>query len=326
MTAAIVPANWVHFIRKEYLETFIRDGGAAIKFCVPLEEEARARTANELDQIGQELGFLVVCIDAANTKVNAVDQMFFRIAEQVDWHGLAARVVSRLSQLSGYEPPEDSEKPFFERVGERNAIEPSIVKVNLERALGREVFRRPELARDFRIAMTQLCLAYLRGGDDGPIIVRIIMEWLTGTNPNISPVKPYQIFNRIRRTNARRFLESLLHWVVIAGYPGTLITIDLARLAVAKNPHDGSIFYTAAMLLDAFEVLREFIDLTDLLSHCFMAVFPDVSFLDETGGRGMGRYWALKLRISDEVRVRELVNPMASLVRLSVNAQEVHRQ
>jgi hypothetical protein len=96
--------------------------------------------------------------------------------------------------------------------------------------------------------------------------------------------------------------------------------VDLARLAVARNPHDDAIFYTSAMLLDAFEVLREFIDLTERLARCLIAVFPDISFLDETGGRGMGRYWALKLRISDEVRARELLNPMASLVRLSISA------
>jgi hypothetical protein len=324
MTASMLPASWAHFIRREYLETFIREGGAAtIKFCVPLEEEARAATWNALDQMGRDLRFLVVRLDASNTKVNAVDQMFFRIAEQVDWPGLAARVVDRLCQHSGYQLPDYSEKPFFEGVAERNEIEPNIIKVNLERALGREVFRRPELAKDFRIAMTQLCLAHLRGGDDGPIIARTLIEWLTGANPNVSPVKPYQIFNRITRTNARRLLESLLRWVVIAGCPGTLILIDLARLAVAKNPHDDNLFYTSAMLLDAFEVLREFIDLTERLANCFIAVFPDISFLDETGGRGMGRYWALKLRISDEVRARELVNPMASLVRLSVSAADV---
>src|SRR5262249_38149933 len=76
MTASILPANWAHFIQCEYLETFVRDGGATIKFCVPIEEEGRARAWNALDQMGRDLGFLVVRLDAGKTKVNAIDQLF----------------------------------------------------------------------------------------------------------------------------------------------------------------------------------------------------------------------------------------------------------
>jgi hypothetical protein len=36
-------------------------------------------------------------------------------------------------------------------------------------------------------------------------------------------------------------------------------------------------------------------------------------------------YQALKLRISDDIRARELVNPMAALVRLSFDTPEAHQ-
>jgi hypothetical protein len=98
--------------------------------------------------------------------------------------------------------------------------------------------------------------------------------------------------------------------------------LDLARLAVAKNPRDGRIYYTTAMLYDAFEVLREFIDSTDRLTHCLIVVLPDASFLDEASGRGIALYQALKLRITDDVRAREVVNPMAALVRVSIDGLE----
>jgi hypothetical protein len=251
--------------------------------------------------------------------------LFFRVADQIDWPGFAERVVNLLCERERYQLPERSERPFYERLAEKNGLSPDGVMMVLRRALDREVFKRRELAKDFRIAMTQLCQAQLSGGEEGATTTRAITDWLTGRNPSVGAVKPYFIFNRVTRTNARPLLESLFHWVTIAGFPGTLILIDLARLAVDRNPHDDRPYYTSANLLDAFEVLREFIDSTDRLAHCLIAVLPDVSFLDDTSGRGIGRYLALKLRISDEIRAREVVNPMAALVRLSAHAPEEHQ-
>ena len=324
MTATITPAKWSEFIRQEYLEGFVRDGGAAIKFCVPIQEHTRTAIWNALSALGRELGYIVVETDAGVTKINLIDQLFFHAARQIDWPGLAERVINRLCEREGYKLPDPSQRPFYERVAERNGIDLNIAKINLERALGEEVSEQPELAKDFRTAMTQLCLAQMRGGADAPLIAQALIEWLTGRSPNISAVKRYQIFTRITRTNARHMLESLLRWVVLAGYSGTIVLLDLARLGVAKNPRDDRIYYSRAMLYDAFEVLREFIDSTDRLTHCLIAVLPDVSFLDEVSGRGIALYDALKLRITDDVRAREVVNPMAALVRVSTDGLETH--
>jgi hypothetical protein len=323
MTAVIRPAEWVDFVRREYLEGFIRDGGAAVKFCVPLEETARAATWNALSLMGQQLGYIVIKIDAATTKVNLIDQIFFHIADQLDWPMLVEAVMKKLCQRECYQPPEVGQAPFFQRVADKNGVSSDLVRMDLRRALDKEVLKRGDLTKDFRVAMTHLCRAQLSDSDEGQAITRTITDWLTGKTRSVAPLRPYLIFNRVTRSNARRLLESLLRWITIAGYPGTLLLIDLARLAVARNPLDGKPYYTAGNLLEAFEVLREFVDSTDRLAHCLIMAFPEASFVDETSGRGMAKYWALNIRISDEVRARELVNPLAALVRLSTSAPEV---
>ncbi len=58
MTATITPRSWAEFIRREYLADFVREGGAAIKFGVPLEEPARAATRNALDEVARGCGFI----------------------------------------------------------------------------------------------------------------------------------------------------------------------------------------------------------------------------------------------------------------------------
>jgi hypothetical protein len=160
----------------------------------------------------------------------------------------------------------------------------------------------------------------LTGGEEGETAAGALTDWLTGRNTSLGAVKPYQIFSRIHRTNARHFFESLLRWIRYTGGTGTLLLIDIGRTTIAKNPGDGRLYYTKAAVLDAYEVLREMIDGTDRLDSCLIVVQPDVAFLDEdTYGRGMGAYQALMLRVFDEIRDRQIVNPLASLVRLTAS-------
>ena len=76
-----------------------------------------------------------------------------------------------------------------------------------------------------------------------------------------------------------------------------------------------SITDTPAML-DAYEVLRQFIDATDNLENCVILVIAPPEFIEDEK-RGVSRYPALKMRIWDEVRDRERDNPYAPLVSVS---------
>ncbi|MCI0563388.1 MAG: ATP-binding protein, partial [Nitrososphaera sp.] len=187
----------------------------------------------------------------------------------------------------------------------------------LNRQLSDQVFRHRGLAKDFRVAMVQLCMAKLSGGADGANTVQVLTDWLTGRNRRIGAVKPYMIFNTINRTNARYIFESLLNWIRFAGHSGLLVMLDMARVTTSHNPRDGFLYYSRASVLDSYEVLRQFIDSIDRLQGCLILVSPDIPFLsEEVHERGFGAYEALKFRIVDEVRDRQLANPMSSLIRL----------
>jgi hypothetical protein len=166
--------------------------------------------------------------------------------------------------------------------------------------------------------MTHLCSAEMYGGRDGEIRKEMLANWLTGRNTAISAVKPYQIYNKITRTNARHLLESLLRWIKYAGYSGLVVIMDTSRLTIDKNPHDSDLFYTKAVMLDAYEMLRQFIDRMDRMESFLLVVDPALQFTDQEGGsRGLGSYQALNHRVFDEVQDKNLVNPMGAMVRLS---------
>lgn len=324
MTISMRPDDWLRFTKSEYLGEFISAGGSSIKFAVPMDEASHAMVTEGLLDAADESRFLIAEVNAHETRIHMIDQFFFRLSEQIAWDLLAERVLVILARELGYAVPEVLSNRLFDDLAQANGLDGNLVMMELRRKISKRVFLNRELAKDFRVAMSQICIARLGGGDDTVTTIQVITDWLTGRNKSVTAVKPYLIFNRINRNNARHLFESLLRWLSLCGFPGLLITVDARRLTLAKNPRDGSVFYTKAAVLDAYEVLRQFIDATDRLRGCFMVVIPSVEFLDEDpAGRGLGVYEALKFRIFDEIRDRHLVNPMSSLVRLSSTANEV---
>ena len=319
MTNTISAQEWLEVIKDEYLDGFVRDGGSSIKFVVPVKEALAPLIKTRLQEIGSDLDYLVVRVDSGDTRVHMPQEIFFRIAQQVDWRLLARRVVLRLSKDAGYltdmiDPR--TESPILQAIGIANSVDESLVRMELRMPLFRAVAQNSSMSRDFRMAMTHLCLAEIGGAglSEGAELI----EWLTGRNRRVSSVRRYSIYNSIVRTNARHFLESLLNWVKFVGYSGTLVLLDNSRVALRRNPRDGRLFYSRPATMDHYELMRELIDSTDRLEGVLMVVLADEGFLDlELRGKGFFIYQALYARIGDEVQDRNQANPFATLVRLA---------
>ena len=320
MTNVLALQEWLDVVRDEYLDGFISDGGSSLKFAVPMREEQSSLLKERFTAVARELGYLVVNVDSGETRVHMLQDVFFRIAEQVDWRGLARRVVIRLARETGYRT-ETAELqldiPVLEAISEASAVDESLIRLELRNPLAQSIYQNGGMSRDFRVAMTQLCLTEMGGAGQNQEAVPLI-EWLTGVNRRVSSVRRYSIYNSIARTNARHFLESLFYWVRFVGYSGTGVILDTSRVTLRRNPRDGLRFYARSAVMDHYELLRELIDGTDRLDGMLMVVLPGEEFLDDDSrGKGFSIYQALRSRIADEVRSRTQANPMATLVRLS---------
>ena len=319
----MTPGDWLDVLRTEYLETFIRDGGAAVKFAVALDPEGKQGLDSGLRSTAEDLGFMLIKVDAAETRIHMVDQILYRMAAQLDWNSLCARVLAPLAEECGFRLPGDGNGPFGDRLAEANETNAKEILIGMRPILTKKIFRNRDLAKDFRTAMLPLCMSQLSPGDEASLTAQVLTDWLSGRNKSVGAVRPYSIFNRITRANARHLLESMLAWIKLAGYPGTILHLDIDRLSIPRNPRDERPFYTAAALLDAYEVLRQFIDGSDRLTACLLLVTADTAFLDQDPqGRGLRRYEALNFRVFDEIHDRDRANPMASLIRLAGRVTE----
>ena len=321
MANTIPLREWLQVMESEYLSSFVPDGGASVKFAVASDELKDDLHAAVKAQCAKR-GMMLVFLDAATRRAHMPQDLFHGLAASVDWRQAARRMILKLAKdrvymVDGIDPESDTN--VFEAIAEANGLEHQFVLGNLRPQIQDRVYREPLMARDFRVAMTQLCLAEdARAGETyggQPII-----DWLTGSNTKISSVRPFSIYTSINRTTARHFLESALFWLHHVGYPGTIILLDNSRVTLSRNPRDGLRYYTRAMVLEHYELLREFVDTTDRLTATFLVVVTSSDFLEEEAGsrnRGFGIYQALMTRVIDDVRDRNLVNPVASLVRLS---------
>jgi hypothetical protein len=315
--------DWLTVVEREYLQSFVRDGGAAVKFVVADDPATRAALRDRLRELAAQHGFQLACVDSSATKIQMVDRLFHDVARQVDWDQLARVFLAGLLEENGYRLPEELDSLELRQLAELNEVPEAQLRLEVTRWLWNRLFRDYAMSQEFRLAMIRLCRAQL-DPDDEPTVTAAIKEWLRGELRLISAVKRALIFQKIARHNARHMLVSLAHWLRVAGRSGFLLVLDISRCTLAVRPaeRDGSVYYSTAAAMDAYEVLRQLIDGTDELEATFVAVLAGPELVGDSR-RGLESYRALYYRLADDVRDRFRPNPLGSLVRVAAVGTDV---
>ncbi len=306
--------TWIDIIDREYLTDYIPAGGGAVKFLVG-GLELLAEASAKVDLLAERHEYIRVDLHAAQTRMHRIDHIFFEIARQIDWDGLAASFVAEGFRAAGWKVQQPVSQGFdLADIAWENGVEVPEVRVVLRSWL-QGLYDDFHMGQDFRLALLQLCRAQIKGLEHSAVPVQ---QWLRGELPRISELKAAKIFQKINRHNARLAFESLTYWLHRNGRQGLLITLDISRCF--ENPRklerkDG-FYYTTGSLTEVYELLRQLIDGSSELRGTFITVFTTPEFLSDEK-RGVDRYQALKMRIFDDVRPAGLQNLLAPLVRLT---------
>jgi hypothetical protein len=310
---AVTFTEWMRIVDTDYFAAYIPEGGFAVKFVI-VEPGDRAMLSARLQSLAVKHGLLWAPIDAAETRLHMMHQVFFAVARQVDWLGIAQDFVEQQLAEHDYQWPDPGNPASFQAVAAANSTaEPVFAKI-VRQWLTQKIWEDSLLAQDFRAAMMRLCLNRFEPTQDGPDPV---IQWLHGDLPKISALKADDIFSRITRDNARTMLASLCRWLAKTGSPGIAVFADISQLALKGAEAGDGLKYTKASVMDAYEVLRQIIDDAEHYPRFafFAAGTPDL--IDGHEDRVIGQYQALQMRIWDDVRASGRDNPVAPLVRLS---------
>lgn len=322
--------EYLEFVRKEYLADFVRRGGAAVKLAVPGSDGAAARLHAGLAAAAAAEGYVYAAVDAARARVHLADQLFFEVARQVDWMGLARETVRAAYEAVAFPVGSAPEDPVAADLGvaalaDRYDVSPGELYRSVRRKLEQTLLSEAGLAHEFRLAVLRLGQFLLDRGDVSEAERDAVLGWVRGERVPLAALRSALIYTRIGRHNARPLLISLARFLPMVGHSGLVLDLDLARLSVGRRPpveQREGVYYSKAATLDAYEVLRQLFDATDVMSGVFaVAAVPPELLTDEV--RGLPAYSALQLRVADEVRDRRRANPYAALVRLEVRLEAV---
>lgn len=310
------PQEWLKILKTAYLQGFIRRGGAAVKFAVVEEAQTTNSVVYEIGELSREEGYVTIQADSRYTKVQLIDLLFREMARQIDWDALAFDYVKKLFMDHQCRTPERREEYCWSGLASLNHCDEATIQRDLTSWLEGAIFQDFHMSREFRLAIIQLCLAQL-GSPDGQLKeAAAIKSWFRGELKHMSALKKLLIFEKVNRSNARDLIASFAHWLRLLGKPGLVMTIDISAFTGGKVDGSTTVSYTPSAVMDAYEMLRQFIDGSDEMEGLLMVVVTSQAFLSDQR-LGLNRYEALKLRICDDVRDKTRQNPFAPMVRLT---------
>ncbi|HXM55988.1 MAG TPA: BREX system ATP-binding domain-containing protein [Candidatus Dormibacteraeota bacterium] len=306
---------WVDSLRGEYLDTFVREGGAAVKVAVVPSMDASAGLARRLVLEARERAFAAASVDAASCKAHLLHNLFHEIARQVDWEALTGDFVRRLLLGAGLALPAGGELDVAS-VAATSDLDVTIVRQDVRLALTKHLTRDRALSRQFRLAALALCQALLEPDELRVELAAHVRLWLRGELPRVSSLRQAFIHQKIDRHSARTMILSTAAFVRHAGLAGLVVTVDVSRYALGRPLDDGRNRYSKAAAMDMWETLRQFIDGTDDVSGCLFVFLVGREFVEDDA-RGVRGYPAVHMRLADDVRDRRRPNPLAPMVRIA---------
>lgn len=304
--------EWIEIAGREYLTDYVQSGGGSVKFLCGAPESL-AEISDTLDEFAQSLGFIDVGLDGATVKLHRIDYVFFEIAKQIDWAGLAMAYVAEGFREAGWTLARGESGFDLSAMAAENGVEEAEIRLVLKKWLA-ALYADYYMSQEFRLAMLQLCKAQVTGLEHSAVPTVL---WLRGELSRVSEIKSAKIFQKVGRHNGRLMLQSLTYWLRRNGKPGLVLTLDISRCVenVKRADRKEGIYYSTSALTEVYEMLRQLVDGSSELIATFAVVFAPPEFLSDEK-RGVDRYQALKMRIFDDVRNRGMQNPLSPLFRL----------
>lgn len=312
--------NWLDVLEKYYLNEFIKNGGSAFKLLLTDSEEQTAAALSEMRDLAEKRNYVYAEVSAVETRVDKIDQTFFAIAGSLDWQRLSAHDAGEFIKRHFEHLPDGADLSNIDGIADATGEPPDEVARKIRTSTRDEIVLDHGMCKELRAAMAWLRMSQFFPRESTSGDVEVIVSWLRGEKVSLDALRRLSIYSRIERHNARDILQSLSHWLAKSGKSGLFIAIELS--AILTKPRRGEtkdpsvMRYRQPDFLDALEVLREFIDGLDEMTHCLICAVAPTEL--ETGQtRSLTTYNALRNRLINEVHDSKRRNLLAAKVHVA---------
>lgn len=297
------PAAQVAFWERMYLGEggFIAQGGSKLKFVRGRQGAGKTRLLQEVARRAQALGYLAVCVDAAEVAIQRIDGLYRELFKNVDVWQPVRRFAMQIAAQFGADPSSiPGGMSFMDWVAQQGRVV-EVVRRDARGELESRLFRNPNLQRTFSFGLIAMAGDVLGVRPLDPEDRVALQNWIRGVPVLARERNRLNLREAIDRYSARLMLRSWLSFLRLAGYRGLYVGIDNLDAVLNSDPARGP-KYTRLRRDDLYETIRELIDEVDSLEGLFLVMAGRVElFTDEKAG--LRSYPALWMRIQNEVQV-----------------------
>ncbi|NJR39001.1 MAG: DUF2791 family P-loop domain-containing protein [Leptolyngbyaceae cyanobacterium CSU_1_4] len=301
--------RWLNRLRDHYLANYIADGGSKVKVLVGGEGTGKTHLLQCALQDAQALGYQTVYLTALEYRLNDLPGLYRAIVKQLDTEKLVSGLCHQVAKKLGY-GQYDNDDAMLSLLIEDQGLTRDLAVHEIKRTIGLTL-RDADFGASFRaFAYSVISNRLIMGNEES---IRVALKWLAGEKLERHQKQATLLFERLQKTNARYWLNSLIRLLHMAGMTGLVVAIDDLEVMTERSAETRRYRYTANAIKDTCELFRQIIDDGELLDH-FLLLLAGRREMIEDDRRGFKSYEALWMRLQSGLLAIDQFNPLADIV------------
>ena len=306
--------RWLDWLRDHYLANYIADGGSKVKVLVGGAGTGKTHLLGCVLQDAQSLGYETVRLSALEYRLNDLPGLYRAIVHQLDIQEIVSGLCRQVAKQLGYGQYDQSDE-ILSLLIEDQGLTRDLAIHEIKRTIGL-VIKDSDLGSSFRaFAYSVVSNRLIVGNEDQ---VKVALKWLAGEKLERHQKQSTMLYERLQKTNARYWLNSLIRLLHMAGMTGLVVAIDDLATLTERHPETRRYRYTANGIKDTCELFRQIIDDAELLDH-FLLLLAGRREMINDDRRGFKSYEALWMRLQSGLLPIDRFNPLADIVDTDVH-------
>jgi hypothetical protein len=306
--------RWLDRMRNHYLANYIADGGSKVKVLVGGAGTGKTHLLCSVLQDAQALGYQTVYLNATEYRLNDLPGLYRAIVKQLDTAQLVNGLCHQVAKKLGY-GQYDEDASILALLMDDQGLTRDLATHEIKRAIG-STLKEADFGASFRaFAYSVISNRLIVGNEDS---VRLALKWLAGEKLERYQKQATMLYERLQKTNARYWLNSLIRLLHMAGMAGLVVAIDDLEVMTERSPETRRYRYTANAIKDTCELFRQIIDDGELLDRFLLLLAGRREMIDDDR-RGFKSYEALWMRLQSGLLPIDRFNPLADIVDTDVH-------